>query len=195
MVFQPNDTFLDFWYQPWHYTHESWLKNTLFQSNYQLSKYDLNAAYILWCNTIGVQILPEPLDFNWFTKYFLHLSPAHAFLATEILGSMLAKDLAHTLNNEQLRWCYQTSLARPIFLNDKQALAQCGSCFDVGLNLLYQMIACHCPMVWQRFLLQFDKTLISDSYLHPHPLLNANMLVIVQKLWLKISQHVLGQTN
>ena len=227
---QQQQTLLHFWFEPWQYTHQSWLEKTFFADFQQYPATLQRLAFIPWCKSMGIEALVKPINLSWLQAHIFIFNDAlggchttdafkaqsktpsialkkpihkskhvdvakpglniqHFKQAIEMLGSMVQNSakLKHHLNAHALRWCYQHSLGRPIILMDAALVQEhCKSSFELGLNILFQIIMCHAQFAWKRILLIFEQGLIKSCTLWPQAALSAPMLLIALKTWQKI---------
>ncbi len=172
---------LPLWFQPWDYAHASWLNKLP-----TLKPHEQVVFYPAYCQHWGIEAFWQTYNYAWLKKHAWQLNHDDLHTALEMLGVMLDRQAKHQLTPSQLRWAYQTGLARPLVLKVEHALQPCQSAFELGLNLLAQLFFCHAQVMWTRFLLRFDQTTIVNSYIYPYPLCTAPMLLIIEKRWQRI---------
>jgi len=166
---------LDIWFKPWEYTHFSWIQDSIFAS---CSTHELKIGYLPWCKHIGIKHDFTLYQTLWVEKYWRESDIL--VLAINLLGSMVTKQKDDISNPTLLRWAQQTSLARPIIINEN---IKFNNNFEAGINFLYQIIQCYCSPVWTRFLLQIPKNYIENSHIYNQPIINGKMILIIEKLW------------
>ena len=169
------DKQLNIWFSPWGYTHNSWVKDSIFANS---SEHELQSGYIPWCRHIGIAYEFSHYHHEWLNKYWIENNIL--LRAINLLGSMLYKQKDGLSSTNELRWMQQTALARPIILTKSVKFT---SNFEAGTNLLYQVLQCYCPNIWTRFLLQLPKHDVQNVHIYTEPLLNGKMILIIEKLW------------
>jgi hypothetical protein len=183
---QQQQKLLDFWFIPWEYAHHSHHQG-LFKSFNDQPRFIKNQAYIAYCQHFHLTPLLESFNLQWFESHIQQIyQKTEVFKkALEMLGLMCIKNLKNQLKADELRWCYQNSLARPIILNKSIPVS---NAFELGMIIFHQMVQNFAQATWSRICLALPSD-IKIKYSQT-PLCSAPMLLIIQKHWLKIMYYI-----
>jgi hypothetical protein len=171
---------LDCWFSPWEYTHNSWIKDSIFNTDDQ---YKLRTIYASWCKAIGIKVEFSHYQNQWLEKFWLDGDNLINHIA--LLGCIVRRQKDDIIDNSLVKWAAQTSLARPIILLKP---LQFKNNFEAGLNLLYQIMQCYCSAIWTRFVLKLPKKMIQATNIYDEPIISAKMILIIEKMWNTVSK-------
>lgn len=200
------DVLFDFWFRPWVYAHPKYFvenqalasnlqqnpQQNLFADINQLDGFAQAAAYIPYCQAYNLPPLLPVFNLKWFSIHLqdIYRQPDELSKAVELLGAMVPVQIKHQIKAQDLRWCYQHRLARPIQIKDEAVLVQINNCFELGLLVLHQLIQAFAMPIWGRFAMVFEPLVLQQQLLEYQPLFTAPMLLIIQKHWLRILQYI-----